>query len=920
MYRRLLFLVLAAIAVLPTLIFAAVMVVRFNDQQQQAIEIVLRQSARSALQAVDRQITDNLAALNALAASPRLDDGDLAEFHIHAQRVLQRQQDWLTVRLAEAATGRTLIDLQSPAGADPRPTIDPGEIEAVVRTRQPLIGGVRRNTSIYGEPFVVLRVPVVRGGVVRYVLSAALRASAFSGTLIAQSPPASWTIAVLDQSRTIVGRNRAQNDYVGVQATATLADQIERANENFFFALNQEGDRVYTAFSQSPLSGWTVAVGAPGEEVEGPLRRSLLAAIGGGTAAFVLAVLLSALLFRNFALRREAEQKLHTERATERRLSDIAANFPGIIYRRVLHVDGRLSYPYIGGDAESLVGDELVSAVEADAMAALTEQIAPEDRGRWRDAVMESAATLAPYDIEGRLHHQDGSLRWVRSIANAHRRDDGAVVWDGVVFDITALKVAEAALRRSEARTRAIVDAAADGIVTINEQGIIESFNPAAERIFGYAAAEVVGQDIKILMPASYRVGHESRLRHYVTTGEARIIGRSAEVQGLRKDGSVFPMDLAIGEAIVDGRRLFAGIVRDVTERKRAEEALRIDEERLRLAIQATNLGTWDQDLLTGELIWSERCRAIFGVADGEEVDYAQFLASIHPDDREIVERAVARALDPAASDEINVEFRTSRTDGGMTWVSTRGLAIFAVVGGERRAVRLIGTVRDVTDRKLSEMALTAALAEKETLLEQKDTLLREVHHRVKNNLQVVHSLIQLERAGIESDQARERLDTVSQRIHAMGRLHEQLYASGNLAKIDFGDYLRELCGRLADVHARDGVAIDVEADEMICDLDTAVPLGLIANELVSNSFKHAFPNGRGGHVQVRLRRLGADGAAELVVADNGIGTAGQPNPGRGGIGSRLIQALARQLRADMRVETGPGMRTTIRTTGSDAG
>lgn len=134
---------------------------------------------------------------------------------------------------------------------------------------------------------------------------------------------------------------------------------------------------------------------------------------------------------------------------------------------------------------------------------------------------------------------------------------------------------AEVAVRRqAECRYRAVVDTAADAIVIINEQGVIQSFNKAAEQIFGYAGSEVIGQNVSLLMPEPYHSAHDSFLAHYGATGERRIIGIGREVEGRRKDGTVFPLDLAIAEWLENGTRHFTGIMRDITRRKEAEAAL----------------------------------------------------------------------------------------------------------------------------------------------------------------------------------------------------------------------------------------------------------------------------------------------------------------------------------------------------------
>jgi len=138
----------------------------------------------------------------------------------------------------------------------------------------------------------------------------------------------------------------------------------------------------------------------------------------------------------------------------------------------------------------------------------------------------------------------------------------------------TERKQVQAALSDSEARMRAILETAVEGIITIDERGIIESLNPAAERIFGYSSAEIVGQNVSRLMPLPYRKEHDTYIANYRRTGKAKIIGIGREVIGQRKDGTTFPMDLAVSEVRLADRRLFTGFVRDITERKRLEQEI----------------------------------------------------------------------------------------------------------------------------------------------------------------------------------------------------------------------------------------------------------------------------------------------------------------------------------------------------------
>ncbi len=148
--------------------------------------------------------------------------------------------------------------------------------------------------------------------------------------------------------------------------------------------------------------------------------------------------------------------------------------------------------------------------------------------------------------------------------------EDGYVL--ATVHDITRRKHAEEALAEQGTRLAAIVETAVDAIITINERGTIDSFNPAAERLFGYAPDDVLGKNISLLMPSPYREEHDGYLEHYLTTGEKRIIGLGREVVAQRKDGSTFPIELAVSEMHVGKRRLFTGLVHDITLRKQVEE------------------------------------------------------------------------------------------------------------------------------------------------------------------------------------------------------------------------------------------------------------------------------------------------------------------------------------------------------------
>lgn len=199
-----------------------------------------------------------------------------------------------------------------------------------------------------------------------------------------------------------------------------------------------------------------------------------------------------------------------------------------------------------------------------------------EDRGQ--PALEELRAALRE-NREGyavlRNYRKDGSLFWNEVYLAPVTDEEGKTTnFVGIQNDVTQRVQMESQLWKSESKTRSILEHVLDGIITINEDGVIESFNPAAEKIFGYAAAEVVGRNVNMLMPEPYRSQHDTYLANYLDTGKPKIIGIGREVAGLKKNGQSFPIELGGSEVESDQHRIFIGVIHDLTERKRTEEAL----------------------------------------------------------------------------------------------------------------------------------------------------------------------------------------------------------------------------------------------------------------------------------------------------------------------------------------------------------
>ena len=277
--------------------------------------------------------------------------------------------------------------------------------------------------------------------------------------------------------------------------------------------------------------------------------------------------------------------------------------------------------------------------------------------------------------------------------------DRGEVV--SIRTDITDLKNREQQARDNEEYLNAVVSNAAEGIITIDGRGVIETFNPAAEKIFGYQAAEMVGENVSLLLPEGERHQHDGYLKESGLHAP-RIINQSRDLFGRRKDGSLFPLELNVSPMTVKGRRGFVGFMHDISERKKFEQDLKASEDRLSTSQSFANIGTWDWNIVTGDLHWSERIGPLFGYELGElETSYENFLAAVHPDDRDDVMAAVNACVEDGA--DYDIEHRVVWPDGSVRWLHERGDAVRDDNG---KALRMLGVVQDISQIKKTREAL----------------------------------------------------------------------------------------------------------------------------------------------------------------------------------------------------------------------
>jgi PAS domain S-box-containing protein len=258
-----------------------------------------------------------------------------------------------------------------------------------------------------------------------------------------------------------------------------------------------------------------------------------------------------------------------------------------------------------------------------------------------------------------------------------------------------------AALRQSEARKSAILDSALDCIMTIDHEGYITEFNPAAERTFGYRRSEVLGKQLAdVIIPLSLREQHQRGLARYLATGDAHVLGRRVEMTAVRADGSEFPVELAITRIPLDGPPSFTGYLRDITKRKQAEENLRRSAAFLTEAQRLTSIGSFSWLVATDELVWSEELYRIFEFDRDQPVTLELVGTRVHLEDLPLFQEQVARAR--VDGNDVEFDFRLQMPDR-----SVRYMHVVAHNGrNENGQMEYIGAVQDVSERRLSEEAL----------------------------------------------------------------------------------------------------------------------------------------------------------------------------------------------------------------------
>ncbi len=437
-----------------------------------------------------------------------------------------------------------------------------------------------------------------------------------------------------------------------------------------------------------------------------------------------------------------------------------------------------------------------------------------------------------------------------------------------VARDITERKKGEEALKESEEKFRLIFDNANDMISLnlMNDNGMpgrfLEVNDMATERL-GYTYDELLDMSPPDIVTPDKRVEMPGNAVVLIEKGHATF-----EIVHLTKDGRRIPVEINNHLITYKGQRVCLAISRDISDRKKVEKALKLNRIRLSNAMDLAHLANWELDLYKQTFIFNDKFYSMLGTSVETEGSYHMpveyyIKEYVHPEDTQFIEEGMKNSLKVHESIfGTEFEHRIIRRDGVIRYVAIR---IRVVPSNESEILHVYGTVQDITDRKMVEEKLKESLEEKEMLL-------KEIHHRVKNNLMVISSLLNLQSQYIKDKEALNIFKESQNRAKSMALIHERLYLSTDLKRIDFGAYIQTLANDLFHTYITDPskVRLNMNVENLMVDINTTVPLGLIVNELVTNSMKHGFIDGAEGEIRIEFYK--ENKKFVLVVGDTGVG------------------------------------------------
>jgi len=425
----------------------------------------------------------------------------------------------------------------------------------------------------------------------------------------------------------------------------------------------------------------------------------------------------------------------------------------------------------------------------------------------------------------------------------------------------------------------AVINNTGEGIVTIDDTGVIETYNPAAEKMFGYGADEVTGKNVSMLMAPEERAEHE-KITKNSTIHAARIINTARELWGLHKDGTLFPLELNVTPMKAAGERKYVGILHDISMRKEMEDQLKQSETRLQKSQAFAKIGNWDWDVQTGELYWSDIIAPLLGYETGSiEITYENFMAAIHPDDRDEVNEAIHKCVDE--HQEFDVEHRVVWPDGTLRWLQESGDVIR---DGDGQPLNMLGVVQDITDRKQAEDATRRAKEAADNANKAKSEFLSSMSHELRTPMNAILGFGQMLDFNPKEPLSPSQKDCVAQIMKGGQHLLELINEILDLAKIEAGkvDLSLENIPPM-DICVDSLSLLQTMADERGITIsspggDVALPMvqadftryRQVMINLVSNAIKYNRDN---GEITIQFHEF-EDGYLRTSVTDTGNGIA----------------------------------------------
>ena len=576
----------------------------------------------------------------------------------------------------------------------------------------------------------------------------------------------------------------------------------------------------------------------------------------------------------------ELEHKQHEKslREQRRKLEFTLGNLPGMAYR--CDYDERRRIRFASQGCEALTGYPSQELIASEILwRTLTFK---EDQARVWNEVRDAVSAGNSYEIQYRICTRDGALKWVWERGSGLLDDGGQVCClEGFISDATALKESQMALARSEAYSKAIVATAAEGIITLDAKGKIESINSAAERMFGYESGELIGQPVNRLMPEPYRSAHDDYVDRYVSTGEGNIIGTGREVPARRKDGSEFPIHLAASEVMLDGEPCFAGIIRDISDQKAAEESLSAVERRFR--------AVFDQRLhlvgilsTEGVVLEANQKSLDFGGLTRDSVIGKKYWDAPWWSHSPALQERMRDAVDSAARGEtVRLEVSCPNAEGDL---ATLDFSMRPIKDAAGDVVFLVTESQDITEQKHAEeearqhRARIAHVSRLSTLGE----MAAGIAHEINQPLTAISLFAQAGRRLVESGNF-EKMDEVCYKLneHAL-RASEVVERMQSMARQ--GESVKETLAcndliqtavRLAESEARIyDVQIDFDkGEDLLPVLVDGVQIQQVALNLLRNGMEAMLTADccQSKTIKIRTRRLDTD-EVEVSVTDCGSG------------------------------------------------